>query len=168
MNETLWVMRHGEAGPGYPDHERSLTAAGEREVARMAAWFHRQRLADPLDLPPLRLGASPYRRAQQTAAIMAERLGVAVETLPLITPDDPVEALFDWLQEHAMGAPWLLVSHMPLVGELTGRLVERDRRASLGFPTAAIAALAADVWASGCARLTGFHTPADRHVLASS
>lgn len=167
MTEALWIMRHGEAGPGRPDHERRLTSAGEREVARMAAWFHGALLSDARGGTALRLAASPYYRAQQTAAIMAERLGVDVETLASFTPDDPVEPVIDWLQEFAMGTPWLLVGHMPLVGELTGRLVEGDRRASLGFPTAAIAALEADVWASGCARLRGFHTPADSAVRES-
>ncbi|MFC3282983.1 phosphohistidine phosphatase SixA [Litchfieldella rifensis] len=159
MAERLWIMRHGEAGPGQPDPERQLTPHGKQEAARMATWLYASERFTS-GRPPLRLAASPYRRARQTASIVAERLGIEVETLPLITPDAPIEPIIDWLQQHAMGAPWLLVSHMPLVGELTGRLVEGDMRARHGFPTAAIASLEADVWAAGCARLSDFHTPA--------
>ncbi len=159
MNAPLWVMRHGEAGPGHPDPQRDLTDRGREEVSRMATW-----LAATLDSDvraQLRIVASPYRRAQQTAQIVAARLDRPVETLALITPDDPLEPVIDWLQDNALQAPWLLVSHMPLVGALTGRLVEGDPRSSLPMPTAAVAVLEAEVWAAGCAQLTDFRHPAD-------
>ncbi|SFI07417.1 phosphohistidine phosphatase SixA [Modicisalibacter xianhensis] len=159
MSSVLWIMRHGQAAPGHPDSQRALTEAGRQEVARMTAW-----LAETLDgalLARLQIAASPYVRAQQTATIVADHLGKSVETLNLITPDDPVEPVLDWLQANAMASPWLLISHMPLVGELTGRLVEGDPRSSFPMPTAAIAALEAEVWAAGCARLHAFRHPAE-------
>ncbi len=149
-------MRHGEAGHGVPDAERELTARGRREAERMAAW-----LADREDLAGLRLLASPYRRARQTAAIVGQALGLEAEALSLITPDDPPRAVADWLLEQPQGRPLLLVSHMPLVGALTGLLVEGRADRGLGFPTAAVAELEADVWAAGCARLARFITPSD-------
>jgi phosphohistidine phosphatase len=156
---SLWIMRHGQAAPGHPDPQRPLTDTGRWEVARMATW-----LAETLDdaqLARLQIAASPYRRAQQTAAIVAEQLAKPVQELALITPDDPVEPVLDWLQAHAMASPWLLVSHMPLVGALTGRLVEGDSRSSLPMPTAAVAGLEAEVWAAGCAQLRVFRHPAE-------
>lgn len=156
MAERLLIMRHGEAGPGHPDVERELTGHGQQEVRRMAAW-----LADRDDLSGLRLLASPYRRARQSAAALAEVLEAEVETLPLITPDDPPQAVADWLLEQSPGRPLLLVSHMPLVGALTGLLVEGRGDRALAFPTAGVAELEAEVWAAGCARLTRFMTPAD-------
>lgn len=156
MAERLLIMRHGEAGPGHPDVERELTGHGQQEVRRMAAW-----LADRGDLSGLRLLSSPYRRARQSAAALAEVLEAEVETLPLITPDDPPQAVADWLLEQSPGRPLLLVSHMPLVGALTGLLVEGRGDRGLAFPTAGVAELEAEVWAAGCARLTRFVTPAD-------
>lgn len=156
MAERLLIMRHGEAGPGHPDVERELTGHGQQEVRRMAAW-----LADRDDLAGLRLLASPYRRARQSAAALAEALQAEIETLPLITPDDPPQAVADWLLEQTPGRPLLLVSHMPLVGALTGLLVEGRAAGGLGFPTAGVAELKAEVWAAGCARLARFVTPAD-------
>ncbi|WP_445000790.1 phosphohistidine phosphatase SixA [Halomonas mongoliensis] len=156
MAEPLLVMRHGEAGHGVPDAERELTARGRREAERMAAW-----LAARDDLAGLRLLASPYRRAQQTAQRVGEALGLTVETLPIITPDDSPRAVADWLLEQPQGRPLLLVSHMPLVGALTGLLVEGRADRGLGFPTAALAELEAEVWAAGCARLVRFITPSD-------
>ncbi|WP_168016954.1 phosphohistidine phosphatase SixA [Halomonas salinarum] len=159
MHETLWIMRHGEAASGRPDAERTLTEAGRRESAAMADWLAQRLVDEGLATP--RVLASPYRRAQQTATLMAERLGVAVETLPLITPDDPVGPILDWLidtQEQTPG-PLLLVSHMPLVGVLTAQLTDGSRAPGLGFPTAAIARLESDVFAAGCARLIGLEAP---------
>jgi len=122
----------------------------------MADW-----LAARDDLAGLRLVASPYRRARQTATAVAQALGVEAETLPLITPDDSPQAVVDWLLDHSAGGPLVLVSHMPLVGALTGLLVEGRADRGFAFPTAGVAELEAEVWAAGCARLAGFVTPAD-------
>lgn len=159
MTATIWIMRHGQAAAGRPDHRRELTEHGRDEARRMAGWLA-EALSDA-QRQALRIVASPYRRAQQTAEIVAESLGRPVETLVSITPDDPVEPVIDWLQSEAAETPTLLVSHMPLVGELTGRLVEGDRRSSLPMPTAAIAGLEAEVWAAGCADLAAFCHPGD-------
>ncbi|MDR5868010.1 phosphohistidine phosphatase SixA [Halomonas koreensis] len=158
MAEPLLIMRHGEAGQGRPDPARELTGRGREEAARMGAWLAGR---DDLATYRLRVVASPYRRAQQTAAALGEALGLAVETLERITPDDPPGAVVDWLLAQDDDRPLLLVSHMPLVGALTGLLVEGRADRGLGFPTAAVAELDAEVHAAGCARLTRFTAPAD-------
>lgn len=159
LSAGLWIMRHGEAAPGHPDPQRELTAHGRDEVARMADWL--AATVESSQLAELRIAASPYRRAQQTADIVAERLGKSIETLGIITPNDPVEPVIDWLQDNAAATPWLLIGHMPLVGALTSRLVDGDPRGSRPMPTAAIAGLQAVVWAAGCARLVSFRHPGE-------
>ncbi|WP_136248862.1 phosphohistidine phosphatase SixA [Halomonas borealis] len=158
MSEPLLIMRHGEAAAGRPDPDRELTARGLDEVARMGAWLAGR---DDLDMARLRLVASPYRRAQQTAERVGEALGVPVETLSFITPDDPPGAVVDWLLGEDDDRPLMLVAHMPLVGALTGLLVEGREDRGLGFPAAAVAELAAEVRAAGCSRLARFIAPAD-------
>lgn len=158
MSEQLWIMRHAEAGGGFPDATRRLTPRGEGEARIMATW-----LAQTLEhsvRDSLRLLASPYQRAQQTADMIAEALNCEVETLPGITPDDSPAEVIEWLQQNT-GRPLLLVSHMPLVGDLTACLVDGVRSQGLGFATAAVATLETEVWAAGCARLLRFITPAD-------
>ncbi|KPQ21292.1 MAG: phosphohistidine phosphatase SixA [Halomonas sp. HL-93] len=152
----LWVMRHGEAGPGRPDEQRRLTLQGEREVEKMAEWLAAYVAAQAGSSP--RLLASPYRRAQQTATRLGEALSVPVETLPLITPDDAPEAVIEWLLTQT-DKQLILVSHMPLVGELAAMLVEGHTARGIGFPTAGVAELTAPVWASGCAHLKRFVHP---------
>jgi phosphohistidine phosphatase len=155
MSERLLIMRHAEAGPGYPDTARELTARGHAEAARMGDWLPYQGLDEA------RVLASPYVRARQTAEHVGAALRREVETLALLTPDAPPEAVVDWLLEQGEGQPLVLVSHMPLVGALTGLLVEGRSDHGLGFPTAAVAELSAEVWAAGCARLERFTVPAD-------
>ncbi|MFQ3787725.1 phosphohistidine phosphatase SixA [Halomonas sp. A29] len=155
MSRRLFIMRHGEAGPGQPDSERVLTARGHAEAERMANWLGQQ----PLE--GVRLYASPFRRACQTASAVAKALGVEHEVLPIVTPDDSPLAVCDWLLANAGEAPIVLVSHMPLVGELTALLVEGRADRGVAFPTAAVAELDSEVWAAGCARLLRFTAPHD-------
>ncbi len=134
----LWVLRHGEAEPrARTDAERNLTAHGREQVLRSAA----QLLGQPLQA----ILASPYVRAQQTAALVHEALGFdkPVVTVPWLTPDtDPgqVIAALDALGlEHV-----LLVSHQPLVGNLVGMLQHGHARAAEGMSTASLAQLEGD------------------------
>jgi len=62
MHLILW--RHADAenaAPGQPDAERSLTAKGEKQARRVAAWLGKRLPKDT------RILASPSRRTQQTA-----------------------------------------------------------------------------------------------------
>ncbi|MFG6666781.1 phosphohistidine phosphatase SixA [Halomonas sp. HNIBRBA4712] len=153
-DSRLLIMRHGEAGPGRDDPARTLTTRGEREAARMAAW-----LGTRVNPGTVRLYASPYRRAQQTAAPVSKALGVPVETLSLITPDDDPRAVSDWLSAQPEGKTIMLVSHMPLVGALCGYLVEGSEMRGPRFATGAVAELTAPVWAAGLGRLVHYIEP---------
>ena len=156
MNSVL-IMRHGEAAPGFPDHARPLTPRGEREADTMARWLASRVEQGELALPMLY--ASPYVRAQQTAQRISDALGAPLNTLSFITPEDPPSDVSEWLLTNRDDAPIMLVSHMPLVGDLAGLLVEGAPSQGVGFPTAAIAELEADVWAAGCAQLKRFTQP---------
>ncbi|MDF3919375.1 phosphohistidine phosphatase SixA [Salinicola salarius] len=150
----LAVVRHGEAGPGSPDAARRLTPRGEREAAEAGRW-----LAARPELTGATIWASPYDRAQQTARTVAEAMHGEFETVGGVTPDDDVGALIERLTLFDTARPLIVVSHMPLVGLLTGRLTEGRSNAGVMFPTAGIALLEADVWAAGCASLKAFFSP---------
>ncbi len=71
----LYLVRHGESEANvervFDGRERPLTALGRRQAAAAAAWLS----ARPVDV----IFASPYRRAHETAAVIAERVGRPVE-----------------------------------------------------------------------------------------
>jgi phosphohistidine phosphatase len=117
MNLVLW--RHADAedaAPGVADEARRLTAKGEKQAKRMAAWLDKRLPRKP------RVLASPARRAQQTARALA----LDVEThAELGTSADPHSLL--------KAAEWpdgdgtvVVVGHQPAIGQaaalaLTGR-----------------------------------------------
>lgn len=153
----LLLMRHGEAVAGAPDNQRRLSTQGEQEVTLMARWLA-DRVASK-DSGQLRIIASPYTRAQQSADAVASALGGQVETYEGITPDDSPNAVCDWLMAQPDSDTLLLVSHMPLLGELTGVLTRGHAGFGVSFATAGVAELSADVWASGCADLISMTDP---------
>ncbi|NOG30896.1 phosphohistidine phosphatase SixA [Halomonas sp. TBZ9] len=157
VSNKLLLMRHGEAVAGAPDNLRRLSTRGEQEVTRMARWLA-DRVASK-ELGRLRIIASPYTRAQQSAQAVVQALGSEVETYQGITPDDSPNAVCDWLMAQPDSDTLLLVSHMPLLGELTGVLTRGHAGFGVSFATAGVAELSADVWASGCAELISMTDP---------
>jgi phosphohistidine phosphatase len=141
----LYVMRHGPAEDRAPtgrDQDRALTRTGREVVARAARALHEARRVGSA-APGLRLLASPFRRARETAEVVASASPVPVEVelhddlgadagLPL----GLVGALA------AEGGDALLVGHQPVVEALVHELCH-PQRAPLpgGFRTALIVAL---------------------------
>lgn len=150
----LAIVRHGEAVLGRPDAERRLTPRGETEAASAATW-----LAARPELTGAMLWTSPFVRARQTAEAVGRATGLQPETVDGVTPDDEVDSLIERLTLHKPSTPLIIVSHMPLVGLLAGRLIEGPSSHGVAFPTAGIALLEGDVWAAGCARLAVFMAP---------
>lgn len=115
---NLVIMRHGEAEPQYlSDSERQLTAAGQAEVSEMAQWLHHHYSAFD------RIFSSPYRRTQQTAALLVQKAvsTQAVEVNTDLVPEGNARLVVDFLDMLYAENPHskiLLVSHMPLVSFL--------------------------------------------------
>jgi len=133
----LWLLRHGEAEARAPSDEvRELTAVGRAEVLRSALQLQGAELELIL--------ASPYVRAQQTAALVQQQLAWPGElcNAPWATPDgEPERALAELSQ---LGVKeLLLVTHNPFVGELAGWLQQGHRQAPVPMSTASLLCLEA-------------------------
>ncbi len=148
----LFILRHGEAESyASSDAQRNLTELGRQQTqAVLNTSFS--------DLKQVtKIIASPYVRAQQTAQLAAELLGLSVETVATITPDNGyLEALL--ALEHYTSETLLMVSHQPLVGALVDRLSGCDR--GLHFMgTSHLACLDVEVLADSCAELQWLKKP---------
>jgi phosphohistidine phosphatase len=167
----LYVMRHGPAedhAPSGRDFDRALTPDGREVVARAARAFHDERHA--LAARPWRILSSPFRRARQTAEIMAAATPDGLSTMGpraapnpglLRSPAPEVELHGDLAADAGLplrlvgelagaGTDALLVAHQPVVEELVRELL-RPLPVPLpsGFRTATILALervAPDRW----------------------
>lgn len=117
MDLILW--RHAEAHdakPGQDDLERALTAKGERQAERMAAWLNRL-------LPEsARVLASPARRTQQTVAALDRK----VKTVDALAPDGSVDALLHAVRWPDGREPVLVVGHQPTLGLAAAYLMTRE------------------------------------------
>jgi phosphohistidine phosphatase len=107
MDLILW--RHAEAheqDAAESDLDRALTAKGERQAARVAAWLNRQLPATT------RVLSSPAKRAQQTAAALDRK----VKTVAELAPEGGVEALLHAVRWPDAREPVLVVGHQPTLG----------------------------------------------------
>ncbi|MEB3816399.1 MAG: histidine phosphatase family protein [Desulfurococcales archaeon] len=107
------VMRHARAepkSPGLPDSERRLTEEGRRQaesIARLLPWR------------PSRIVSSPYRRALETAEVIARETGAPLEVSELLAPDSFNLEAFKKLAADGV----LLVGHAPSVEEVVGGIL---------------------------------------------
>lgn len=146
----LVLLRHGEAERNAAsDSLRRLTAHGEAEAAASGA-----ELAKWLRSPPV-VVSSPYLRARMTADIVATELAAgAVREIPGITPDDNVRQAVLAIAGHCVpGTTLVVVTHMPLIGNLLSLLVDGNLRHAAGVRTAGGALLEGEFVAPGLMRV---------------
>ena len=142
----LIIMRHGQASWSAPsDALRPLTDHGRLEV--------RCTIEQMTEMGVDRIVASPYLRARQTAGIAGEVLGLSVEILKGITPDDSPAAALAQLPDSGQV---LVVSHMPMVGYLTSLLCDGSIFDGPGFATGSAAVLEMELPGPGMATLEEF------------
>ncbi len=128
----LFLLRHAQAGAGYPDSVRELTDRG-RSHARELGHF----LKGNKHFQPEVLWQSPLVRAQQTAECVLSESGVAVDEVhevDRLEPDrDPAPLLeqLDGLQRDV-----LIVGHNPNMSVFASVLLGGERgRARVYFKT---------------------------------
>lgn len=141
---TVWfISRHGEAEQfGMTDEERALTNRGKEQVRSL--WMS---LRGEFEVWPSGILASPYLRAQQTAAIIAEVLGITeVITTNALTPESRVSGAFDYFSNLVeIPGGYVVVSHMPLVGALAAQWYGGVGVSSVNFNVAQVLALNGEV-----------------------
>lgn len=152
----LYVVRHGEAEPpSRSDAERPLTERGRNDVRGL--W---KALAARGEAPT-RIISSPYVRAAQTAAEIATIFNTQVAaTSELLVPEARPQELFDWLLSQPLQDGMMLVSHMPLVSLVVGRLAE-GADARVPMSVGAVALLDIEVPATAGGRLVWLRAPGE-------
>ncbi len=109
----LLLWRHAEAEDGYPDAERKLTARGQRQAERMAAWL-KTHAPDKL-----KIIVSPATRTRQTVAPLGREHEIDADVGTEAGPEDLLRAA-GW--PDARGAV-LIVGHQPTLGQVAAELL---------------------------------------------
>jgi phosphohistidine phosphatase len=143
----VYLVRHGEAKRKEEDPQRSLTAAGADDVARMAVW------AASVGIHVAAIQHSGKLRAQQTAEFFADHLPEAPvpHAVSGIAPNDDIEPVAKQLQSE--GGRIMLVGHLPFLERLASLLLDGDADASVvSLDAGALLALAKDEdgWSAVC------------------
>jgi phosphohistidine phosphatase len=116
----LYLVQHGDAAPEQVDPRRPLSETGRRQVDAVG------RLLADASVRVARIVHSGKDRAQQTAELLAAALasGGAVETMPGLAPNDPVEPVAHTVAE--LDGDTMLVGHLPFMARLAARLVAAE------------------------------------------
>lgn len=148
----LLLMRHAEAVPGRDDDPlRPLTEAGCNALSHpgQAVLVALSEVSELL--------ASPWLRAQQTAALMRSRTAAqTVQHTDLLLPSADPEAVLERL-ESVEADVLLLVAHQPLVGKLAALLCDGFHALPWAFSPADMAVIDLDWPAAGLGYLRGWH-----------
>lgn len=118
----LYLLRHGiaeDSAPGGRDADRELTAEGKKKLR------HLFKIAEEADVRPKVILSSPYRRAQQTAALAAKHLGFGgevSETRVLVPEANPAEA-WEEVRLYKGEESVMLVTHEPFVSRMAAYLL---------------------------------------------
>ncbi len=135
----LYLMRHGDALHSAMDSARRLSPKGRADVSKIAAALKQK------GVRPERIWHSPKERAVETAGIVAKTLGVEqFDSVPEIEPESSPELIYLRLEALAnkIGGSLMMVSHLPFLPKLMGRLLADRTRAS-DFGTACVTHLEA-------------------------
>jgi phosphohistidine phosphatase len=123
----IYFLRHGEADwPNWtgPDSERPLTDKGLKEMKTIAEGIA------GLKFELAAILTSPYRRASQTAEVVASALGIPAKVEPALVPGFDGPALGALIERHA-GGDLMVVGHEPdfsyTIRALTGGDVKMAR-----------------------------------------
>ena len=117
----LHLLRHAHAGDpakwDRPDDERPLSARGVRQVEALAQLLSRGGFASDA------IVSSPKLRAEQTARLLGEALGVEVRLDDRLAAGFELEDLIAMLDDLGRPSNPVLVGHDPDFSELLGELV---------------------------------------------
>lgn len=153
----ICIVRHGSAEMGADeDSLRPLTDKGQQQAQGAGRW-----LAGLLAKGELsdnsRILTSPYLRTYQTAEAIAAATSLTLEENEGIVPHGKVERLVEQLTTEQSDI--VLVSHLPLVGRLSAKLVDGQIYDQPWSP-AECWVLEGDIAASGCMSVTSVWYPA--------
>ncbi len=126
----IFILRHGkaeDAGHGTPDAKRTLTRKGREEIAAVALWIAEQELEFDV------IATSPLARAEETAVIVADTLGLSdrFSTWKTLAPGGNPDDICREVDRHADAEAILLVGHEPQLSSLIGRIIAGDEGAGI-------------------------------------
>ncbi len=157
----LLLNRHANAGDRDPaqwpdDRDRPLTDKGRKVQSEVSRWLRKR------DLAPTLVLTSPWTRAAQTAAILAEVARVPQPPVPCepLAEDPDLIRLQDHVGEQPGNATVAMVGHSPWMEELAAiHLGGSASSVRMDFPKSGVMGLELDRLEPGAGELRFFVRP---------
>jgi phosphohistidine phosphatase len=144
----LYLLRHADAETVAPsDDERFLSEKGMMQAQRVA------RFCEAHELRPEIVFTSPLRRAHQTAAVVADKLGVELRTVRWLAPGATPEAIVQEVKDYRSHASVMLVGHEPDFSHLAAYLVGAHEAANIRIRKASLTQFSVMDFIEGGSRL---------------
>lgn len=160
----IYLMQHGPARPKEQDPEEGLSPEGEARIH--ASGQALKKIGVNFDV----ILSSPKKRSKQTAAILAEEVGVPAEKIietekvkAMTPPEETVQAL----SELAEGKRILIAGHLPSVAEVASFLLTEGSKAAVQFEMGGCCRIDVDELPTHSGRLQWYLTPAQLRLIAS-
>lgn len=153
----LYLLRHADAAfEAERDELRPLTERGWAQAQNVADWLCSQASGQ------VRVATSPLLRAQQTASVVSQALGLEPALqVPELAPDgDPLRAETALSLLAGDGVEdFIVVSHMPLIASLYAWIAEGTLITGDAYDLAEVRVLALDIIAPGLGQVDGCYRP---------
>ncbi len=160
----IYLMQHGPNLPKDQDPEEGLSPQGQKVVGASAAALAR------LQVKPGLILASPKKRSQQTALIVARALGCDPEATLVsdkVKAMAPPEDTLALLAEHQDQGSLLVAGHMPNLALVVGSLLAPCGQAAVEFQQGGVCRIDADKLPGSEGRLVWYLPPPVIKALAS-
>lgn len=158
----LLLIRHALAAERddtkYPDDSlRPLVGRGRKTLQRISRWLGNRGLV------PTTILASPWKRAWQSAGVLARETGAGKKTrvsCPALATEPTLEQIAQAIGAREPDEIVALVGHEPWMGELASLLLTASpTRLAIEFPKGAVLAIELTSVGAAGGRLRFFHSP---------
>jgi phosphohistidine phosphatase len=159
----IYLMQHGPNLPKDEDPDESLSKDGEGVVSTSAQAIKRMGINFDVII------ASPKKRSQQTAAIVAEAVGFPVESIietEQVKAMTPAQATINYLKKFEDKQSVLIAGHLPSLAEVASSLLTAGSKATIQFERGGIGRIDVDALPTSEGRLHWYVTPAQLELMA--
>ena len=160
----IYLMQHGPNLSKDEDPEESLSPEGESQVSKAAQAVNKMGLTFDVII------ASPKKRSQQTAAIVAEAVGFPVDGIvetEKVKAMTPVEETIRYLEQFKDKQSVLIAGHLPSLAEVASSLLTSGSKTTIQFERGGIGRIDVDELPTYEGSLRWYLTPAQLVLMAT-
>jgi phosphohistidine phosphatase len=159
----IYLMQHGPNLSKDEDLEESLSPEGEVQVSKAAQAIKKMDLTFDVII------ASPKKRSQQTAALVAKAVGFPVDNIvetEKVKAMTPAEETIRYLEEFQGKQSVLIAGHLPSLAEVASFLLTSGSKATIQFERGGIGRIDVESLPTSEGKLRWYLTPDQLQLIA--